>query len=290
MVIEGGVVIYNPTAGRGGAGRSIDEAKAMLGPSFEWRPTLRAGHATELAAEATKTHDVVVAFGGDGTVGDVARGIIGTGATLGILPGGTGNDYARNLGLRLDLKEATATVLAGVVAKVDYGTLNGTPFINNAGAGFDARVMQVMNTSIRFATGKMAFNLAIAKTLPFYKAFNLTLEIDDAPPITERAMMVSILNGRMYGGGMLAAPTAEVDDGYLDAMVVKAVSKPQLIAVAMAVQNGNHVGNSAVTMHRFKRMKITTTPTGPLNIDGDIRGLTPADIQVQPRGLKVLVR
>ena len=290
QVIDGGVVIYNPTAGRGSAGAMIDEAKALLGPSFDWRPTLRAGHATELAREAATTHGLVVAFGGDGTVGDVARGIIGSESTLGILPGGTGNDYARNLNLRLDLKEAVATILGGVVAKVDYGLINDVPFINNAGTGFDSSVMQVMNTSIRFTKGKSAFILAILKTLPRFKPFTLTLQIDDEPPTTEKAMMVSILNGRMYGGGLLAAPTAEMDDGLVDIMVIKAVPKIRLLPLISSVQNGGHVNSPAVRMYKARRLRLTTTPTFPLNIDGDVMGLTPAEVTVRPRELKVLVR
>jgi diacylglycerol kinase (ATP) len=284
------VVIFNPTAGRGSASTLVQEAQALLGPSFEWRPTMRAGHATELAHDAARTHELVVACGGDGTVGDVARGLIGTEATLGIIPAGTGNDYARNLNLRLDLKEAIATILGGVVARVDYGIINGIPFVNNAGTGFDARVMQTMNTSIRFAKGRSAFILAILKTLPGFKPFTVTLQIDDEPPTTEKAMMVSILNGRMYGGGMIAAPAAEMDDAQLDVMVIRALPKLRLLPLVGSIQSGAHVNHPAVRLFKARRLTMTTTPTFPLNIDGDVTGLTPAQVEVVPRGLKVLVR
>lgn len=290
MVSEGGVVVFNPTAGRGQGEKLVAEAKELLGPGYEWRPTKRPGHATELAAEAAKTHPVVVAFGGDGTVGDVARGIMGTDATLGILPVGTGNDVARNLGLKLDLGEACATVLTGVVRRIDVGVINNTPFINNCGTGFDAAVMRTMNTSIRFTSGKPAFLLAILKNFFTYKPFTLTLQADDHEPTTEKAMMVSILNGPMYGAGMQAAPSAEMDDGAVDIMVIRALPRAQLLPLIAKVQNGNHTEHGAVRMLQARKVKMTTTPPQPLNIDGDIKGLTPAEITVMGRALKVIVR
>lgn len=291
LVTEGGVVIFNPTAGRGQGAVLRAEAQELLGPGFEWVPTLRAGHARELAKEAAAKHPIVIAFGGDGTVGDVARGIFGTDATLGILPVGTGNDVARNLGLKLDVKESVATILGGVVRRIDMGMINGTPFINNAGTGFDAQVMRTMNSSIRFARGKSAFVLATLKTAPGFKPFTLTYEKDDEGPVTEKAMLISVLNGRMYGGGMIAAPHAEMDDGRLDVMIVKAMGKiPLLTGLFPKLINGQHEGHPAIDLFQVRKFKATCLPPQPLNIDGDVIGLTPLEIGVESRALKVLVR
>lgn len=290
MVTEGGAVIFNPTAGRGQGAALQAQAKERLGPAFEWIPTKKAGHARELATEAAKKHPVVVAFGGDGTVGDVARGIFGTEATLGVLPVGTGNDFARNLRLPLDLNEACATVLGGVFRRVDVGMINGTPFVNNCGTGFDAQVMRTMNTSIRFTKGPAAFNLAILKTFFSYKPFSLTIETDDHGKTEEKAYMVSVLNGPMYAAGMLAAPRAEVDDGLVDVMVIKALPKSQLLPLIMKVRQGTHVDHPAVKIFQTRKLTLKTVPPQPLNIDGDVSGLTPAEITVQPRALRVMVR
>jgi diacylglycerol kinase (ATP) len=290
MVTEGGVVIFNPTAGRGQGAALKQQAQELLGPAFEWRPTQRAGQAREMAEEAAKTHPVVVAFGGDGTVGDVARGILGTEAILGVLPVGTGNDFARNLKLRLDLPEACATILGGMVRRIDVGMINDMPFINNCGTGFDAQVMRTMNTSIRFATGAAAFNLAILKTFATYRPFTLTWQANDDEPVTEKAYMVSVLNGPMYAAGMLAAPTADMEDGQMDAMIIKALPKGQLLPLIMKVRQGTHTEHPAVRMMQVRKLKLTTTPPQPLNIDGDIHGLTPAEITVTGRAIKVLVR
>nr|CAA9279687.1 hypothetical protein AVDCRST_MAG63-3461 [uncultured Armatimonadetes bacterium] len=285
----GGVVIYNPTAGRGRAGSLRDEAERHLGGGWEWRPTRSAGHAVELArAAAGEKAPVVAAFGGDGTVGDVARGILGSESALGILPMGTGNDVARNLGLPLELGEACAALSAGKVRRIDMGVINGKPFLNNAGAGFEARVMETMNTSIRFTRGKPAFVLAILKMFPSFHAFRLAIRRDDGPEEAYPAMMLSVLNGTMYGAGMKAAPGALMDDGLLNVLVIKAMPKPKLLALFPKVIAGQHVGHPAVQMFTAKRLTFTCDPPQPLNIDGDVSGTTPVEISVQPGALRVI--
>ncbi|MES2464302.1 MAG: diacylglycerol kinase family protein [Armatimonadota bacterium] len=290
LVTEGGVVIFNPTAGRGRGGLLRAQAQEMLGPGFEWQPTLRAGHAKELAKAAAEKHSIVVACGGDGTVGDVARGLYGTDATLGVIPVGTGNDFARNLGLKLDLQEATATILGGVVRRIDVGMINGVPFVNNAGTGFDSSVMATMNSSIRFASGQPAFMLAILKTLGTFKPLTLTYQADDEEPVTVKAMMLSLLNGRMYGAGIIAAPQAEMDDGQIDVLIILAMPKPQLVALIPKVRQGQHENHPAVRMFKARKLTVNTIPPQPLNIDGDVSGLTPMNVTMEPRSLKVLVR
>lgn len=290
---ENGVVIYNPTAGRGTGAQLFAEAQRLLGKNFEWIPTRRPGHAEELAKEAATRYKLIVAMGGDGTVGDVCRGIVGADATLGILPVGTGNDLARNLGLKLELAESVATILGGAVRKIDVGTINGKTFINNCGTGFDAQVMKTMNTKVRHLKGYPAFLWAILQTLPTYQPFTLTMEYENAEGVqrfTEKALLVSALNGKMYGGGMIAAPFAEMDDGHLDVLVISAVSKFALLPLIGQVRAGNHLTHPAVKMLKVRKFSMQTIPPQPINIDGDVSGLTPAIVEVKPNCLKVMVR
>ncbi len=284
-----GVVIYNPAAGRGKTAPLRGEAERRLGAAWEWRPTERPGHAVELANQAaSEGFPCVAAFGGDGTVGDVARGILGSQSALGILPMGTGNDVARNLGLPLDLAVACDTLAAGKTRRVDMGEINGTPFINNAGTGFDARVMQVMNTSIRFVRGKPAFILAVLKMFPSFQPFQLTLQRDGQAEETFPAMMLSVLNGTMYGAGMKAAPNGVIDDGELDVLVINAMPKPKLLALFPKVIAGEHAGHPAVQLFRAKTLRFVCDPLQPLNVDGDVSGTTPGEIRVRPGALKVI--
>jgi YegS/Rv2252/BmrU family lipid kinase len=290
MVSQGGAVIFNPVAGRGQGARLRADAQQRLGDAFTWIATTRSGHAAELAREAATKQEVVVAFGGDGTVGDVARGILGTNATLGILPVGTGNDFARNLGLPLDMPEACATILGGNVRRIDVGIINGQPFVNNAGLGFDSQVMTTMNTSIRFTRGRPAFILAILKTILTFKAFRMTLTADDGIERPYETMLVSILNGKVYGAGMMAAPHAEMDDGRVDVMIVKNLSRLQRLSVLLKIQSGQHLTHPAVELIQTRTLALTTIPPQPLNIDGEVRGLTPIALTVENRALRVLVR
>ncbi|MGC4045755.1 MAG: diacylglycerol kinase family lipid kinase [Armatimonas sp.] len=296
LVTRGGVVIFNPTSGRGTGGKLRDQAKAFLGDGYEWHPTQRPGHATELAKEAAKSFDVVVAMGGDGTVGDVARGILavqdetGKEASLGVLPAGTGNDYARNLGIPLRLDIAAEIIHSGVIKRVDVGVLNGTPFLNNTGTGFDSAVMQTMNSGMKWLKGQPAFLAAIFKTLPSYKPFTVTLEVDGEQRRAEKVMMISVLNGKVYGAGMEAAPHAEMDDGRLDVLLIKATSKMKLLPLVRKVGAGEHIGNPHCELFQTRALKISTIPVLPINIDGEIRGTTPMNISVRSRALKVLVR
>jgi diacylglycerol kinase (ATP) len=296
LVTRGGVVIFNPTSGRGAGAKLQKEAQALLGEGYEWLPTRRPGDAMELAQEAAGRVEVVVAMGGDGTVGDVARGILaaqgatGREASLGILPAGTGNDVARNLGVPLRLEIAAEIIHSGVVKRVDVGVLNGVPFLNNAGTGFDAAVMQTMNTGIRRLKGKPAFLAAILKTLPTYRPFTVTLEIDGVPRKADKGMLLSILNGKVYGAGMEAAPQAEMDDGRLDVLLIKSMSKLKLLPLVSKVGAGEHLGHPAVEMFQARSLKVTTIPVLPVNMDGEIRGTTPLEITVRSRALKVLVR
>jgi YegS/Rv2252/BmrU family lipid kinase len=282
-------VIYNPAAGRGKTAPLRGQAEQRLGAAWEWRPTERAGHAVELARQAASEGvPVVAAFGGDGTVGDVARGILGSNAALGIIPMGTGNDVARNLGLPLDLNVACNTLIAGKTRRVDMGVINGTPFLNNAGLGFEARAMQVMNTSIRFVRGKPAFTLAILKMFPSFQPFRMTVSKDGGPDETLSAMMLSVLNGTMYGAGMKACPDAVMDDGELDVLVIKALPKPRLLALFPKVIAGQHVGHPAVQLFRAKLLRVACDPPQPLNVDGDVQGESPVEITVRPGALAVI--
>ena len=197
---------------------------------------------------------------------------------------------ARNLKLVLETREACATILGGVTKRIDVGIINGTPFINNAGTGFDAAVMHTMNTGIKFVSGQLAFRLAILKTLAKYKPFALTITADDGEKRQMRAFMVSVLNGRVYAAGMEAAPHAELDDGRLDVMIIKQMSKFKLLPVIQLVAMGKHLDHPAVEMLQVRKLVVGTIPPQPLNIDGEVRGLTPMNIDVRPRELKVLVR
>jgi len=137
--------------------------------------------------------------------------------------------------------------------------------------------------------GKPAFILAVLKMFPSFRAFSLTMTCDDLPPKTLSAMMVSVLNGTMYGAGMKAAPNAVMDDGELDVLVITAMPKPELLLKLFPrVIKGTHEGHPAVQLFRTRRLTLTCDPPQPLNVDGDVSGTSPATITVRPGALKVI--
>jgi len=293
------VLIVNPTAGRGKAGRQVPEIKRLLGGAaadWDWRFTEKSGDAQVLARSAADAGArLVVAVGGDGTLHEVMNGVLGRGATVGLIPYGTGNDFARALGLYGSLKIACKTLTSGSVRKVDVGVIEGEGtggprhFLVLAGTGYDARTAQTVNSGIRFLSGPLAYVWGAILTLWRFTPFALTLTLDAAPPSRLKAMFVSFANAETTGGGMKIAPGAKVDDGCLDICLVAAVSKPTLLYNLTQIFSGNHVRSAAVSMHKAKRLTVDADPPQPLLIDGEVRGTTPATITLLPGALPFLV-
>jgi diacylglycerol kinase (ATP) len=289
------VVIINPTAGRGQAGKQVPAIRKLLGPAAEswtWHYTQARGDAERMAREAAAAGaPLVVAVGGDGTLHEVANGIMGTKATLGLIPFGTGNDLARSVGLHGDLPGACDTLLNGKTIHLDVGCIegNGTDgerhFLVLAGTGFDARTAQTVNSGIRYLSGAPAYVYGAIVTLAKFKPFELTLTVDDAEPIRRRAMFCSIANAETTGGGMRIAPGARVDDGQLDICLAGEVSRPTLLYQLTQVFKGLHVRHPAVTMLTGRTITLDADPPQPLLIDGEVIGATPAKIRLMPGAL-----
>lgn len=293
------VLIVNPTAGRGMAGRQVSEIKRLLGDAaagWGWRFTEKSGDATALAREAVEGGArLVVAVGGDGTLHEVMNGVLGSDAAVGLIPYGTGNDFARALGLYGSLERACKTLTTGVIKKVDIGLIAGRGtggprhFLVLSGTGYDARTAQTVNSGIRFLSGPLAYVWGAVLTLWKFTPFALTLTLDNAPPRKLQAMFVSFANAETTGGGMKIAPGAKVDDGCLDICLVAEVSKPTLLYNLTQIFSGRHVRCSAVTMLRAEQITVDADPPQPLLIDGEVLGTTPATITLLPGALPFLV-
>ena len=289
------VLIINPTAGRGRAGKQVPEIRRLLGAKAEnwvWQHTQKRGDATKMAREAVEDGvRLVIAVGGDGTLHEVVNGVLGSGATVGLIPFGTGNDFARSLGLFGSLETACKAVTEGVVKHIDIGVIegNGTGgkrhFLVLTGTGYDARTAQTVNDGVKHLSGPLAYVWGAVLTLRTFEPFALTLTLDDQPPRKVQAMFASFANAETTGGGMKIAPGATVDDGFLDICLVETVSKPTLLYQLTQVFSGKHVGHPAVTMLRAKNIAVDANPPQPLLIDGEVIGTTPATISLLPAAL-----
>ena len=293
------VLIINPTAGRGKAGKQVPEIRRLLGvkaANWAWHHTRKSGDATALAHEAAESGvRLVVAVGGDGTLHEVANGVLGTGATVGLIPFGTGNDFARALGLYGSLEAACSALTSGIVRHIDVGVIEGTGtggprhFLVLSGTGYDARTARTVNEGVRHLSGPLAYVWGAILTLRTFEPFALTLTLDDDPPRSADAMFVSFANAETTGGGMKIAPGAVVDDGCLDVCLVETVPKLTLLYQLTQVFSGKHVNHPAVTMLRARTISVDADPPQPLLIDGEVCGTTPARISLLPGALPFMV-
>ncbi len=290
------VVILNPRAGRYRAMRHqqtlrelMEQASRVTGLTWRIVETKRPGDATVLAQQAVQEGaSIVVAAGGDGTAGEVANGIVGTSARLGILPLGTGNDFARCAGISENLPVAIDTLFTGKPRRVDLGQVNGRYFLNVAGCGFDGEVARRVNQGYRLLQGTAAYVAAVCQTIFTFQPVQMRITADGETTI-RRALLCTVANSQSYGGGMRIAPFAQIDDGLLDVCVVQAVSKIEFMRVFPRVFSGTHITHPLFLMQTAREVTVESDPPVPVLVDGDVMGTTPAHFRVYPCAIEVIL-
>ena len=216
-------VVINPVSGhrrREGAARGALAQRLLTSRGLDGTVelTTQAGDGRRLAAACVaRGCDRVVAWGGDGTVNEVASALIGTRASLGIVPSGSGDGLARGLGLPRDDEAALAIALDRPERPIDVGRLGGRPFLNIGGVGFDARIAQTFNARAR--RGGLGYMTGALSMVWSYSARTYRVRIGDQELASEQ-FLIAFANGRQYGNGIVIAPDANLDDGWLDAVVV----------------------------------------------------------------------
>ena len=302
-------VIFNPAAGRGQARRcraALENALAQKvqehSASWQLLETTSSDQATVLSAQAAREgSDLVVAAGGDGTLGEVVNGLAQSDfkASLGILPFGTGNDFARCLGIGIKWQKALDVLFEGVTRPIDVGralfeeTGAQYRFINVAGCGFDSSVAQRVN-DFRFhplwrhVRGMPAYLTAVGQELIHLRAADLVLTCD-GKTWQQRGTLCAVANATSYGGGMLVAPNAKPDDGLFDVCLIGNAARLEFLCAFPQVFKGTHITHPKVQMLRGREITIQSEPPLPVLIDGDVRGVTPVRFWLEPRILKVRV-
>lgn len=246
----------------------------------------------QAAALAGQGVQVVAAAGGDGTIGQVMQGVLGSTASLAVVPLGTGNDTSRMLGFGTDWRAAVAATAAGKTLTIDVahwqkGDHEGH-FINAAGCGFDAAVAERINHGYRWLRGTGAYIGAVVQTLLTYQATELTIEVD-GEQMRDKAMLCALANARSYGGGMNIAPTADLTDGFLDLVFVGEVGKADFLKTFPRVFKGTHLSHPAVKHRQFQRLTIESHPPAPFLVDGELLAPGPVTVTVVPGALSVVV-
>lgn len=286
-------LIVNPAAGGGRALRALPEAERALrdaGLRVRLQHTRDVEHARTLGHAAGEAGEVAAALGGDGLVGAVADGLRQAGAAadglLAILPGGRGNDFARTLGIPRDPARAAALIANGRERAIDLGVCGERAFVGIASCGFDSDANRIANETV--VPGDAAYLYGALRALAGWRPARFELELD-GEPLTHVGYSVAAANGRQYGGGMLLAPDAELDDGLFDVVTVADVPKRRFLRGLPRVFRGAHVRNEEVTVRRARELRITADRPFALYADGDPLAELPATVRTLPAAVRVIV-
>lgn len=284
-------IIANPLAGRGRGlkvAQFATEILSMKNVDFELIYTKRARHAIELAEKASKNHSQVVALGGDGTIREVLEGIWESNATLGIIPGGTGNDYARGLTIPHETDLAIHSLLHGQDVLFDIGREKQAIFGQMVSLGFSVDVIEYVNTHRDgFWKGSAAFLAGVVATIRNLHSIDVKINID-GKIIEEKVVALFALNMPYGGGGMKFVPEAKYDSGYLHLLLIGDLSKLDLAITLPKIYSGRHVTHPAVTILKGKEITVESDPL-PIMIDGDIFPARPFETKIIPQAVHVRI-
>ncbi len=294
-------VISNPSAGgRSEAGTRRLERLAAL-PGFTVCETGGPGEARRLAGQAVAAgcRRLVVA-GGDGTLNEVLNGLapdFGR-AEVALLPAGTGNDLARTLGLPGDPDEAFEVLAAGRTRALDLvrlecGDGESRYFVNASAGGFSGEVDERLDAATKSAWGPLSYLRSALAALPALEPYDSSLVLDPGTPEEERLeselFNLVVANGRFVAGGVPVAPEAEVDDGLLDLVAIRAAPVARLALLAPKVAVGQHLDDELVVHRKVRALEVRSRPAMPFNADGETGIETPLRYRVLPGAIRFVV-
>ena len=292
-------VILNPIAGGRTAGTArarVELARTALEASpepFELFVTERKGHARELAsAAAARGARVVAAWGGDGTVNEVASALVGGPVHLGIVPAGSGNGLARRLGISQHPRLAVSGALGGTPRRIDAGELGGHLFFSVAGVGFDAHVAACFDRDLAGRRGLAGYASISARELLTYRCGTYRIVPGAAAPDGDMraAFLVTLANSGQWGNGARIAPDAALDDGQLDLVVLEERSRLQTICGLPRLFTGTIARMPGVSSRRVERVWIESDQPILFHVDGEVvLGGQRLEGRVHPGVLSVVV-
>lgn len=288
--------VLNPVASRGRVLRLWPTLRATLGQvglHGDEAVAERPMHAATLAQDAAgRGHDLIVAVGGDGTTHEVINGMLrepsAHPSTLGVIPLGTANDFARALSLPSDPLAAARILVSGQVKRVDLGQMNDRYFATISGVGFDAEVAALVNHWPRWVRGLPVYLAGIVKTLVTYRPVEARITIDGTT-VTERILLLAAGNTRVYGGGFCMCPHARIDDGQLAIIYAKDLGKLETLALLPKVFSGTHLAHPKVVHMNASIVHVESVVPLAIHADGESIGHVPATFRAVPQALDVVV-
>jgi len=303
MSISQAKVIVNPVAGAYSTRRKwphIKERLMNIGLLFDYEYTEGVGHAIELARAAVSDgYRYIVAVGGDGTVNEVANGILrssdSSSTVLGIISTGTGSDFVRSVGIPRDYITACSCLTSSRRLLIDVGVVEyksqGQPqqrfFVNGAGVGFDAEVAEITERLPKYFGGTIPYVTGLLRTLLGYKNKSVVLSVENRVK-AERILSVIVANGCYFAGGMYIAPQAELSDSLLDVVIIGDIGKFELLKALPSVYKGSHVTHPKVRIEQATHIAIESSKPVLVQADGELLGESPASFWLMPAVLSIV--
>jgi diacylglycerol kinase (ATP) len=293
-------LIVNPVSGTDSAPdylQTINERLRAGAGDLDIVMTVAPGDAHDAARRsALEGYERLFVGGGDGTLNEVLNGVASVegalaGVTFGLIPLGTGNDFADALGLPEDVEAAIDILLEGRSVEVDVGVLNERHFVNVSAGGFIAEVSDAVNPRLKSVAGKLAYLLGGAQVLFDYESVRLRVRALSDGATFEREMgmeMFAVCNSRMVGGGRMIAPHAVIDDGLLDLCIIEAMPTVEFLALLTRVSGGDHVEDERVTYVRARELELQFDRRIKVNTDGEVLEADACRYRVLPRAARFL--
>jgi YegS/Rv2252/BmrU family lipid kinase len=283
-------LLVNPSAGGGRTRELLPDVERSLGArGLDYRVVLTESleHARSVALEAVDDGETPVVMSGDGLIGQIGGALVGSEVAMGVIPGGRGNDLARVLGIPTEPEDAVGVLASGTERVIDVGEVNGKRFLCIASCGFDSDANRIANES-RFVKGRLVYAYAALRALAAWKPATFTLAMNGRH---ERVTgyTVAAANSKAYGGGMYAAPNAELDDGLLDVGATGNVGKLRFLSGLSKIFDGEHLEALEVRTWRASEVRIDADRPFAVYADGEHITDLPATVRVLPAALRVIV-
>jgi YegS/Rv2252/BmrU family lipid kinase len=237
-------------------------------------------------------YDPIILGGGDGSVSSTVDFLAHHDATMGLLPLGTANDFARTLGIPSHLEEACETIAHGKVVDVDLGLAGDNYYVNVASVGLGVEVTRSLSPRLKKRIGPLAYPVAAIRSFFKHEPFSARLTFPDRdhePAEYDRLLQVAVGNGRFYGGGMVVAPEAGIDDRELDIYAIRLGRSRDLLGVVRYLKSGDFVKSECVDHFVTRRVRLETEPELSINVDGELVARTPEEFSIASNALHVIV-
>lgn len=287
-------VIWNPsTASAERAAAALEELRRWPEVVIE-RPR-EADSVREVISRRRGAGGMVVAAGGDGTVSVVAGALLDSGFSgrFGVLPLGTGNDFARSLEIPFEPAASVATLFHGREREIDAVAVQTSGhrgwYVNMLTGGNTGRYLEAMTSELKERWGPLCYLRGILDVAQNLETFDIRLSVDESPPESLQALNLFLANGRTSGGGLSVSPRAELDDGLVDVVVIRDGEPGEIVGLTAEYLLSDYLEHDLVEFRRGRRVRIESATPLPLTADGDSIGETPVEVEVRPRALRVLV-